>query len=139
MIDDYINAFLLRITGWLSGIYVGIASGTAVAFMIPILTIFIGSTIYQAIGTSLFVDSMIGLVAGLIFLKKGKVNFRPVITLAICGMIASFIGTRFTSGTPEITLKGLIAVVLGTSVAWLIFKRRHFSTGVEDKRGGKTW
>jgi len=38
-----------------------------------------------------------------------------------------------------ISVAGVIAVVLGTSVAWLIFRRRHFSTGVEDERGGKTW
>jgi len=81
VIEDYLNGFIILITGWLSGLYVGIASGTAEAFMIPILTIFIGSTVYQAIGTSLVVDSIIGLTAGLIFLRKGNVNFRPVIIL----------------------------------------------------------
>lgn len=112
MIDDYLNGLLLVITGWLSGVYVGIASGTAEAFMIPILTIIIGSSIYSAIGTSLVVDSIIGLIAGLIFLKKGNVKFKPVILLAICGVISAYIGTNFTSGAPESALKGLIAIVL---------------------------
>ena len=98
MIVDYFNLLILLITGWFSGIYVGIASGTAVVFMIPILTIIIGSSIYQAIGTSLFVDGIIGLIAGIIFLKKGNVKLKPVITLAICGTIAAFIGTRFGRG-----------------------------------------
>lgn len=112
MIDDYLNGFLLLITGWLSGIYVGIASGTAEAFILPIMTIFIGTSVYQAIGTSLIVDASIGLVAGLIFFKKGNVNFRPVIILSICGVIAAFIGTNFTTGAPESVLKVLIAFVL---------------------------
>jgi uncharacterized membrane protein YfcA len=112
VIDDYLTNFLLLITGWFSGVYVGIASGTAQAFMIPILTILIGSSIYNAIGTSLVVDSAIGLIAGLIFLRKGKVNFKPVIILAICGVIGAFIGTNFTAGAPESVLKGLIAFVL---------------------------
>ena len=112
MIEDYLNGFIILITGWLSGLYVGIASGTAEAFMIPILTIFIGSTVYQAIGTSLVVDSVIGLTAGLIFLRKGNVNFRPVIILSICGVISAFIGTNFTTSAPESVLKGLIAFVL---------------------------
>ncbi len=112
MIDDYLNTILLLITGGLSGLYVGIASGTAQAFIIPILTIIIGSSVYNAIGTSLFVDSLIGLIAGLIFFKKGKVKFQPVLILAISGVIAAFIGTNFTSGAPESVLKGLIAIVL---------------------------
>ena len=90
VIDDYVNAFLLLVSGFGSGIYVGIASGTAEAFMIPCLTIFIGGTIYQAIGTSLVVDCVIGGVAGLIFLKKGNVDFRPVAVPAIAGVIGAF-------------------------------------------------
>jgi uncharacterized membrane protein YfcA len=112
VIDDYLNTILLLITGGLSGLYVGIASGTAQAFIIPILTIIIGSSVYNAIGTSLFIDSLIGLVAGLIFFKKGKVKFQPVLILAISGVIAAFIGTNFTTGAPESVLKGLIAIVL---------------------------
>jgi len=112
VIDDYFNSFIIFVTGLLSGIYVGIASGTAEAFMIPILTIFIGSSVYQAIGTSLVVDSIIGLTAGIIFFKKGNVNFKPVIVLSICGVISAFVGTNFTTGAPESVLKGLIAVVL---------------------------
>jgi uncharacterized membrane protein YfcA len=40
------------------------------------------------------------------------VNFKPVIILAICGTISALLGTRFTTGTPEIFLKVLIAIVL---------------------------
>lgn len=112
VIDDYVNAFLLLISGFGSGIYVGIASGTAEAFMIPCLTIFIGGTIYQAIGTSLVVDCVIGGVAGLIFLKRGNVDFRPVVVLAFTGVIGAFVGTFYNSGAPELVLKILIALVL---------------------------
>jgi len=110
--DDYINTFLFFTTGLGSGIYVGIASGTAEAFIIPILTLVIGSSIYQAIGTSLFFYFSIGLTAGLIFFRKGNVNFKPVIILSICGVISAFIGTNFTTGAPESVLKVLIAFVL---------------------------
>ncbi len=112
MFNNHIDTFLLFITGLGSGVYVGIASGTAQAFIIPVLTIIIGSNIYKTIGTSLFVDCIIGLIAGLIFLRKGNVEFKPVLILAICGSFAAFIGTRFTTGTPEFFLKGLIAIVL---------------------------
>ena len=112
VIDDYVNAFFLIMSGFGSGIYVGIASGTAEAFMIPFLTIFIGGTIYQAIGTSLVLDCIIGGVAGLIFLKKGNVDLKPVVILAFTGAIGAFIGTRFTLNAPESILGVLIAFVL---------------------------
>lgn len=112
VIDDYIGAFLFLLAGFGSGLYVSIASGTAVVFMIPCLTIFIGSSIYQAIGTSLIIDCIIGGVAGIIFLKKGNVDFKPVIVLSIAGIIGSFIGTFYNSGAPESFLTIFIAVVL---------------------------
>ena len=112
MIDDYVNSFFLFLSGLGSGIYVGIASGTAEAFMIPVITIFVGGTIYKAIGTSLLIDCIIGGLAGIIFLMKGKVKFKPVLFLSITGVIGSIIGTRFTSGAPESVLELLIAFVL---------------------------
>jgi len=112
VIDDYIGALLLLLSGFGSGVYVGISSGTAIVFMIPCLTIFIGSTIYQAIGTSLIIDCIIGGVAGLIFLKKGNVDFKPVIILCIAGIIGSFIGTFYNSNTPESFLTIFIAIFL---------------------------
>lgn len=112
VIDDYISALLLLLSGFGSGVYVGISSGTAIVFMIPCLTIFIGSSIYQAIGTSLVIDCIIGGVAGIIFLKKGNVDFIPVIILCVAGMIGSIIGTIYNSYTPESFLTILIVIVL---------------------------
>lgn len=88
--------------------------------MIPFVTIILAQSVYQAIGTSLVVDCIIGGVAGIMFLLKGHVNARPVALLAISGMAASVIGSMFTRGTPESGLKLLIAVVLiGLGVALL--------------------
>ena len=36
------------------------------------------------------------------------------------------------------SIVALIAAISGTSIAWIIFKRRHFSTSEKDKRRGKT-
>jgi len=110
--DDYLTMVLTFLTGLGGGTYVGIASGTAEPFIIPLLTIVLGSTVYQAIGTSLAVDCVIGGVAGCIFLLKGRGVIKPVIILAISGVIFSVIGSFFSTGTPESSLKWLIAIVL---------------------------
>ena len=112
VIDDYIGTLFLLLSGFGGGLYGGISSGTAIVFMIPCMTIFIGSTIYQAIGTSLIIDCIIGGVAGLIFLKKCNVDFKPVIILCIAGIIGSLIGTIFNSGASESFLTIFIAIIL---------------------------
>lgn len=112
MFDDQITALITFLTGCGSGVYIGIASGTAEPFIIPLMTILVSASIYQAIGTSLFVDCVIGLVAGLIFFKKGHVNLKPVAILAVTGVIFAFIGTFFSQGAREGDLKLLIAIVL---------------------------
>mgnify|MGYP006279384675 CR=1 FL=1 len=110
--DDLIRTVLTFLTGFGSGIYVGIASGTAEPFIIPLITVLLGSSIYNAIGSSLFVDCIIGLIAGLIFLRKGQVKIKPVILLGVSGVICSLIGSYFSTETPESNLKFLIAIVL---------------------------
>lgn len=112
MFDDVLSTTLTFITGFGSGLYVGIASGTAEPFIIPLITVVLGSSIYNAIGTSLFVDCIIGLIAGIVFFRKGQVNIKPVILLGFSGVICSLIGSYFSTETPESNLKLLIAFVL---------------------------
>jgi hypothetical protein len=110
--DDFLSTVLTFITGFGSGLYVGIASGTAEPFIIPLITVVLGSSIYNAIGTSLFVDAIIGLIAGIVFLRKGHVKIKPVILLGLSGVICSLVGSYFSKETPESNLKFLIAIVL---------------------------
>lgn len=80
--------------------------------MIPCLTLLIGYSIHQAIGTSLVVDCVIGGVAGLIFLHAGKIDLRSGILLVGMGVIGALIGSQFTSAAPEGGLTIFIALFL---------------------------
>lgn len=112
MINDVLELIILIISGFGSGIFVGMGSGTTGSIMITSFTVFIGYSIHQAIGTSLLIDCIIGGIAGFIFLKKGNSNFRPAILIACTGAIGSFIGSQFTSSTPEVGLIILISTIL---------------------------
>ncbi len=112
MFDDFISTVLTFLAGFGSGVYVGIASGTAEPFILPLITVILGSSIYNAIGTSLFVDCIIGLIAGLIFFKKGHVDVKPVILLGVSAVCCSILGSYFSTETPESSLTFLIAMVL---------------------------
>ena len=118
MIDNYITTIILFIFGFGSGISVGTASGTSGSFLIPCLTIFIGHSIHQAIGTSLLVDCIIGGVAGLIFLKNGHVDMRSGFLLAAAGVIGAILGSRFTSSASPLGLNifiGLFLIFIGVN------------------------
>jgi hypothetical protein len=112
---DY-QIILLIVAGFGSGVIVGVGSGTAGGIMIPVLSVFIGCSVYNAIGTSLFIDCVIGGIAGFIFLKKGNVEMRAALFLAISGVLGAFIGSRFTQATPESGLSifiGILLILLG--------------------------
>ena len=70
MFDDYITIIILIISGFGSGVFVGMGSGTTGAIMITCLTVFLNHSVHNAIGTSLLIDGIIGGIAGLIFLKN---------------------------------------------------------------------
>ncbi len=118
MIISLLKLIILIISGFGSGVFVGMGSGTTGSIMITSLTVFCDYPIHEAIGTSLLIDCVIGGIAGLIFLKKGKSNFRPAILIAGTGAVGSFIGSQFTSSAPEtelIILTSAIIIILGIS------------------------
>jgi len=90
--------FILPIlAGFVSGIFVGAASGTAASLMIPILTVFMGFPLYRSIGTSLFVDCMIGVTAGMVFLKNKNIDIKSSKILIITGVTGAVVGSQFTA------------------------------------------
>lgn len=109
---ELIQILIILIATLGSGIIVGIGSGTAGAIMIPTITVFLSYSIHRAIGTSLIFDCIIGLVAGIIFIKKQKVKIKPALILGTSGIIGAFIGSRYTSIAPENGLNLIIAVLL---------------------------
>lgn len=101
MMLDVTTIVLLLLFGFGSGIFVGTAAGTAASFLIPGLTILIGYSTHEAIGTSLAVDCIIGIIAGYTFIKNKYVNLKSSFLLVIAGILGSLIGSSFTSKAPE--------------------------------------
>jgi uncharacterized membrane protein YfcA len=134
VIDDYSTIILLIICGFGSGVFVSLSSGTAIAIMIPCLTILIGYSIHLAIGTSLVVDCIIGAVAGIIFLKSGNVDMRSGFLLAITGVFGALIGSRFTAGASTSGLGAFIGIFLIiTGVNFIIKGIQRNIDYIEDK------
>ena len=109
--------FILPIlAGFVSGIFVGAASGTAASLMIPILTVFMGFPLYRSIGTSLFVDCIIGVTAGMVFLKNKNIDIKSSKILIITGVTGAVVGSQFTAKTSQFSLNiliGLFLIIMG--------------------------
>jgi hypothetical protein len=121
MLFDFTSLLLLIVAGFIGGLFVSICSGTAAAYIIPMLTIFFGKSIHKTIGTSLFVDSVISLSAGLVFLKKGKARLKEVIFIIILSSIGAFIGSYFTSRATESGLNlyfGIVLILFGINLTY---------------------
>ncbi|MEF8879523.1 MAG: sulfite exporter TauE/SafE family protein [Candidatus Thermoplasmatota archaeon] len=112
MLDSIIEILILVFFAMGVGVFVSTAAGTSGTLLIPFLTIFFGYSAYKVIGSSLTVDCIIGVVAGLIYLKNEDIEIRPTLLLPLFGVIGALIGSQFTSSTPEFGLKVLIGVAL---------------------------
>jgi hypothetical protein len=112
VLDDLINTVIIFLTGLGSGIFVSIASGTAFVIIVPIFILIAGLSLYQVIGTNLVIDCIIGGVAGLVFLYRKRVRFKPIIYLGSTGVISAVIGTRFSRLPSESLLTILIGILL---------------------------
>ena len=116
MLNDYLTFIILIVSGFGSGLFVGIGSGTTAAIMITCLTVLLNHSVHDAIGTSLLIEGVICGIAGLVFLRKDNVSLRPVFLLILAGSIGSFLGSRFTSVTPESGLlffMGSLLILMG--------------------------
>jgi len=116
VLNDYLTIILLIASGFGSGLFVGMGSGTTAAIMITCLTVLLNHSVHDAIGTSLLIDGVIGGIAGLVFLRKGNVSLRPVLLLILTGATGSFLGSRFTSAAPESGLlffMGSLLILMG--------------------------
>jgi hypothetical protein len=112
LMNDILQAIILIVSGFFSGLFLGMGSGTTGAIIITSLTVILGYSIHQAIGTSLLIDCLIGLIAGILYFRKHNANLRPTLAIGIFGAIGSFLGSQFTSQTPELALILLLSTLL---------------------------
>lgn len=119
MYIDLMSLVIILLAGFGSGVFVSLCSGTVAGYMIPVLTAFLGKSIHKSIGTSLFVDSIVALTAGLIFLRNGKTKLKPVLLLVLFSVFGAFLGSFFTDRAPETGLNlyiGILLLVFGVNL-----------------------
>tara|TARA_B100001115_G_C15673199_1_gene325159 strand:- start:201 stop:569 length:369 start_codon:yes stop_codon:yes gene_type:complete len=115
---DYYYLSGITIAGISSGLLAGLVGGGAEIIIVPLLTIFglLGSLKHR-IGTTLFMLlPPIGLFAALRYYKKGYVDIKASLYMAILFAIFSYISSKYSSEMDPKTLKkifGIFTIISG--------------------------
>ena len=101
----YILVFLLAIYG-------GLFSGGYVTMLTACLVALLGKTFTEAVATTKVINVFSSLIATLVFMWQGLVNYRLGAVLAVTMFIAAYIGAKTVTKMDEIWLKRIFLSVV---------------------------
>ena len=128
-----VKILILVAIGLLTGTVTAISAGSGVTIVVPLLTIFLGYTIHEAIGTSLLVDVIASIIVAYNYYRYGKIDIKSGAWLALGAVIGAQVGSHFASFIPQGGLKGGFSVFIilsGLSFLYRAFGKRKFSLDI---------
>ncbi len=78
--------------GLATGLVVGITGASGVLLVVPLLTILMGTAMHTAVGTSLFVDVITPLFVAYSYYRRGNVNMKAALWLAVGAILGAQVG-----------------------------------------------
>jgi len=111
---------LLIVIGLCAGLITGVMGGSGVSVVVPILIVFMGFSVLQAIGTSLFVDIVASVVASFTYHQHGNVDLSHGLWMALAAVIGAQFGSFFAHSTPASGLAFFFAAFLIINGAYIM-------------------
>jgi uncharacterized protein len=112
----------LILIGILTGFYSGFLGLGGGFILVPMLTRWLGFDIKRAIATSLVAISILVVPATVQHALLGHIDWRIAAVLAVGVIPGALLGSRFTIGSADRTVRLAFAVMLLLTGAWLAFK-----------------
>ena len=94
------SILIMILIALVTGLMTGLTGASGVGVVVPMLTILLGFSIYEAIGTSLVVDIVASLVATVMYLKPSLV-YRSEIWIALGSIMGAQIGALIATRLAE--------------------------------------
>ena len=135
-----LKVLILLGIGLLTGTVTAISAGSGVTIVVPLLTIFLGYTIHEAIGTSLLVDVIASIIVAYNYYRYGKIDLKAGVWLALGAIVGAQAGAHFASFIPQGGLQGGFSVFIilsGLSFFYRAFGKRKITLSwfkVENQR-----
>ena len=116
--------YLLAIgIGIITGGITSLIGASGVMVIVPILTMIFHISAHTAIGTSLFVDVIASITVAYSYLKKGNVELKAGIWIAISSVIGAQVGALLASNIADQHLSTSFGFVLIAAGLSMIFKK----------------
>jgi len=125
-LDLIISIIVLFIAGWGAGVVTGLVGASAVTVVTPLLVTLLGYDPFTAIGVSLSTDVVTSTISSRIYFKKGNVDIRAGVQLAIFSVIGALIGSHLSSLVEGSHLGSVVAIV--TIIMGIFFIRKPLSS-----------
>lgn len=109
-----IEWIVMLVIGVVTGLATGLTGASGVVIVVPLLTMFLGFSIYEAIGTSLIVDVVASLAITITYLKHGNIE-RSGIWIALGSIVGAQAGALIATRLPE----GGLAAGFGLSMIFM--------------------
>lgn len=109
---DLSHILLALVLSFLSGFTASLLGIGGGVFMVPVLHLILGLHIRAAIGTSLSAILLSSAVASLLYLHYRLARWRTSLTLGLCGVLGSFVGTSLCYYLPVHVLRYLFSGLL---------------------------
>ena len=119
--------------GLLTGTVTAISAGSGVTVVVPLLTIFLGYSMHEAIGTSLLVDVIASLNVAYHYYRYGRIDIKAGTWLALGAVVGAQVGSHFASLIPQSGLKGgfsIFIILSGLSFFYRAFGKRKISLNI---------
>ena len=117
----------------MTGTVTAISAGSGVTIVVPLLTIFLGYTIHEAIGTSLLVDVIASIIVAYNYYRYDKVDLKAGLWLALGAIVGAQVGSHFASFIPQVGLKGgfsVFIIISGLTFFYRAFGKRKLSLNI---------
>ena len=128
-----VKILVLIVIGLLTGTITAISAGSGVTVVVPLLAIFLGYTIHEAIGTSLLVDVIASINVAYHYYRYGRIDLKAGLWLALGAIVGAQVGSHFASFIPQGGLKGgfsVFIIISGLSFFYRAFGKRKFSLDI---------
>ena len=108
----YLLYGVLIIIGLITGGITSLVGASAVTLIVPTLSMLFHVDVHTPIGTSLFVDIVTSIVVSYNYYRKGHVELKSGLWIAVASIIGAQIGATIANQTKGVTLSGLFGVLL---------------------------
>ena len=134
---DLLTLSGLLILGLAVGLIISLLGVSGSVFVVPILLLFFSTSIYSAIGTSLFIDMVGATIVAIWYFRQEKVDLSATLLLILTALVGSQIGVLVAVNTGEASLSNFVCFIfigIGVIILLRTWKQLKNSEAIESPK-----